>query len=90
VPTRPVFEQLSDDYDGIEDALRRHPWTESWARLQGGVRRRVPASGLVIEVEDPAGPLVRQDAPRTNVARVFGIRAAREERVRPPEAVQQG
>ncbi|GIW07768.1 MAG: type I-E CRISPR-associated protein Cas5/CasD [Dehalococcoidia bacterium] len=84
VPTRPIFEQFTDEYDGIEDALRRHAWTAAWAPSQEGLRRRLVASGLVMEVEDPAGPLVRQDVPRTTAARVFGIRAAREETISPP------
>lgn len=90
VPTRPVFERFTEDYDGIEDALRRYPWTESWARSQGELRRRLSDSGLVIEVEDPAGPLVRQDVPRTNLARVFDFRTAREELVAPPPAERKG
>ncbi len=77
-PTRPVFEALAQDYEGLEDALRRHPWSH----LGGGGRsRRAPASGLSrpldAYLEDPAGPLTRQDAVRTNAARQYGFRQVR-------------
>ncbi|MBV9852114.1 MAG: type I-E CRISPR-associated protein Cas5/CasD [Armatimonadetes bacterium] len=70
VPTRPIFEALMDRYDGLEDALCHHPW--SW---QGSPRPR-PAGALMAYVEDPAGPLTRQDALRLNAARVYDFRRA--------------
>jgi len=79
VPTRPIFEALTEAYAGIEDALRRHPW--SWLGASLHPRAGAPA---VVEayVEDESGPLVRQDAVLTNVARQYGFRRARRLEVR--------
>jgi CRISPR system Cascade subunit CasD len=87
IPTRPVFEALTDEYENIEDALARHPW--SWLGPLG--RERDPAEGtLVAYVEDEAGELRRQDAVRTNAARLYGFRQARRIYVQPPRAADGG
>jgi CRISPR system Cascade subunit CasD len=85
-PTRPVCDEtrdgLTDAYDGIEDALRRHPWSHLSSR--GGTRTPpCPATRLTAYVEvaegDAAGPtdVTRQDALRLNAARVYGFCRAR-------------
>jgi len=74
LPTRPVFEDLTERYEGIEDALTRHPW--SWLGACGQDRRPL-AHESVAYIEDEGGDLRRQDAVRTNVARQYGFRHAR-------------
>lgn len=88
--TRPIFDALTKDYSGVADALRRHPW--SWLgergrpRTEQDLRRQSgrAADPLTLEayVEDSAGPLSRQDAIRTNAARIYGFRQVR--RLDPP------
>lgn len=75
IPTRPVFEALTDAYEGLEDALEHHKW--SWLRSCGAVREKGRPEVLEAFVEDASGKLVRQDAVRTNQARQFGFRHAR-------------
>jgi CRISPR system Cascade subunit CasD len=83
LPTRPVFEALTGDYQGLEDALRKHPW--SWLKAKAASRgprhlqRQVGGGEVHLDayIEDSAGPLVRQDAVRTNSARQYGFRNAR-------------
>ena len=83
VPTRPIFEGLTDDYAGLEDALCRHEW--SWQGEANTLRhKRRPQEKRSAYIEDPAGPLLRQDAVRLNAARQYGFRQAREVQV-PPE-----
>ena len=81
IPTRPIFDALTEEYAGLEEALCRHEW--SWL---GAARQPRP---LLHEtrrayIEDPAGPLLRQDAVRLNAARQYGFRQAREVPL-PPE-----
>jgi CRISPR system Cascade subunit CasD len=83
IPTRPMFEALTEDYAGIEDALRRHPW--SWLGVCLHPRAGMPQA-VEAYVEDESGPLVRQDAVLTNVARQYGFRRARRIEVRPAPA----
>jgi len=83
VPTRPIFESLTEEYAGLEDALRRHPWSHLQADLRprqvrAEARRRV----LETFMEDPAGSLTRQDSLRLNAARQYGFRQVR--RLTPP------
>lgn len=74
IPTRPILEALTEEYADIEDALRRHPWSWLGARLE---YRTSNEPLLIIFVEDAQGPLLRQDAARTNAARQYGFRRAR-------------
>ena len=75
VPTRPIFEALTDVYEDLEDAVKRHSW--SWLGASHQPRPR-PDGRRRAYVEDPAGPLLRQDAVRLNAARQYGFRQARE------------
>jgi len=75
VPTRPILEQLTSDYDDLEIALRHHPW--SWLGARNEARERPRPESLAAYIEDAAGPLVRQDALRINPARQYGFRNAR-------------
>lgn len=81
IPTRPIYEMLSVDYGDLEDALRRHPW--SWlgaAAKEGGVRVRPHHLETFVEVHEGlvgTNIAVRQDAIRTNSARVYGFRTVK-------------
>ncbi|MGI5939726.1 MAG: type I-E CRISPR-associated protein Cas5/CasD [Thermoleophilia bacterium] len=70
VPTRPVFLGLTDDYDGLEDAVRRACWER--AGTAAGQPPRVDAW-----IEDCDGTFERQDALRLNRGRFFGVRRCR-------------
>jgi len=75
--TRPILDALTEDYMDLTDALRRHPW--SWLASHGRTRP-LPANTprtLDAFVEDPEGPLTRQDALRLNAARAYGFRQVR-------------
>lgn len=78
VPSRPVLDSLTDRYAGLEDALRRHPWSHLGA---GANRRPVPDRDrgrlLTTSLEDADGPLLRQDALRLNAARQYAFRRVR-------------
>lgn len=81
VPTRPILDGLTDDYADLEDAVAHHPW--SWLGTSGQPRP-FPHETRRAYIEDPAGPLLRQDAVRLNAARQYGFRQAREVQI-PPE-----
>jgi CRISPR system Cascade subunit CasD len=81
VPTRPIFEALTASYCGIEEALRRHPW--SW---HGAAMRSRPAPRRArISVEATDSRQVRPDALRVNPVRQYAFRPVRHlEPVAPP------
>lgn len=70
VPTRPVFCRLTCEYEGLEDALTREPWSPT---PRG---RRLPLA-LDAWVEDSHGETERQDALRVNIERFYGFRRCR-------------
>lgn len=70
VPTRPVFEAYTDRYEGLEDALHKHPW--SWLGGEAKPRTLKPEK-LVAYLEDRNGPYRRQDALRVNPLRQYGF-----------------
>lgn len=72
VPTRPIFENLTDRYDSLEDALRQYPW--SWLGACNHRRTNGPRVKPRAYVERVDGRLIRQDAIRINRARVYGFR----------------
>jgi len=75
VPSRPIFEEITDRYDSLEDALINHPW--SWMGACMSERRAQPPLGRQAYVEDTDGLFVSQDAVRTNAARQYGFRYVR-------------
>lgn len=70
VPTRPIFEALTNRYEGLEDALRKHPW--SWLGGEAELRRAKPKE-LTAYLEHDGGPYRRQDALRVNPLRQYGF-----------------
>lgn len=83
VPTRPIFEALTAEYEDLEQALRHHRWS-----CLAACRESRPVSDADLDrwleayLEDPAGALTRQDAVRLNTARQYGFRQVR--RLDPP------
>jgi CRISPR system Cascade subunit CasD len=77
VPTRPIFEEITDRYADLKEALNTHPW--EWG-LVGSRRRPKPERPLEAWVEAVHGEenaVRRQDAIRLNAARVYDFRLAR-------------
>lgn len=70
-PTRPVFDKITEDYDSIEDALKKIPWSCEYH--EGIIPKR-----LRCIVEDTNGDKYRNDAILTNPARMYGIRRVKE------------
>lgn len=70
-PTRPVFESLTDAYEGIEDALRRHPWS---CRAADGAIRKPSHDPLRVVFDSDDGLAERDDRPPHGTSRVFGRR----------------
>ena len=75
VPTRPVFDAVSDLYPSLEEALRAYPW--SWLSAANKLRS-FPVHALHGYVEDRDGPLTRQDAVHLNAVRSYGFRSVRQ------------
>jgi len=74
LPTRPIFEALTNRYEGLEDALRKHPW--SWLGGEAELRRAKPKK-LTAYLEQEGGTYRRQDALRVNPLRQYGFVAMR-------------
>ena len=81
VPTRPIFQAFTDEYDDIEDALRRRPWSWLWSCLWDGLEQRparyrsMKLDIFVERLDGEAAPRSssRQDAMRSNAARLYGF-----------------
>lgn len=74
IPTRPVFEELTTRYDGVEDALRRHQWSCFGV---GGRLRGTPSEKLRVVLEAPSGA-PRDDRPTHAPARLYARRFVKE------------
>jgi len=72
-PTRPIFEELTDRYSSIDEALQRHPWAHLGSKMRP---RPTPNGPLTAYVEAADGELTRQDAMRLNAARQYDFRRA--------------
>lgn len=76
VPSRPVFDRITSDYDSLECALKAEPRACS-----------SPCSSppkLTAWIEDPAGDYERPDALRLNQLRFYEFRRCRRLEVDPP------
>ena len=67
VPTRPVFEELTQKYETMEVALHKYPL---FVKIDKEVN-------LSCEMEEVDGPVQRQDRYPDNQARMFGYRSVR-------------
>jgi CRISPR system Cascade subunit CasD len=79
IPTRPIHDTMTEIYDDLENALRRHRW--SWLGSRN-ILRNCHSSHLDAFIEVPGnrtGPniAVRQNAVRTNAARVYGFHSVK-------------
>lgn len=77
IPTRPIFDSFSTVYEDLEDALLRHPWSWLGRAHKDGDRSR-PRQNLkgFVEVspeQHGSGIVTRQDAIRTNAARMYAF-----------------
>lgn len=72
VPTRPVFDGVTDVYVSLEDVMRHHPW--NWDA--GRCTREPRPQRLKCIIEDPTGNFTRYDRLRVNPARMYGWRRA--------------
>lgn len=78
VPTRPVFDRLTEDYANIEEALCRAEWAAPRSpREREMLRRTGQGPKLLAWIEDPEGEYERQDSMRTNQLRFYDFRRCR-------------
>jgi CRISPR system Cascade subunit CasD len=71
-PSRPVFEALTEEYESIEDTLRKHPWDWECKDTISERPRRLRCC-----LEDQEGDLLRPDQLPLNATRMFGLRRVR-------------
>jgi hypothetical protein len=78
VPSRPILDRLTDEYQDLENALRADPWagpgaSEGREAHKGG--RQAPKLLAWIECSD--GEYERQDSMRLNQLRFYDFRRCR-------------
>ena len=77
VPTRPIFDKFTSEYASLEDALRSCPWSWLGHRTKARQTNNPPLQLNVFLEQLPGtqGPnvSVRQEAMRTNSARLYGF-----------------
>ncbi len=67
IPSRPIFEALTNDYSSIEQALNDYPITKARARDRCQEKH-------YCEIEDKNGAHIRQDEIKVNMLREYGFR----------------
>jgi CRISPR system Cascade subunit CasD len=71
VPSRPILDRLTNEYQNLEDALPQEPWAAPPPRKAKHV------SNLLAWVECPDGECERQDSMRLNQLRFYDFRRCR-------------
>ena len=81
IPTRPVFEVLTERYANLEAALNHHGWSWLGARRELREGRNLPDKlRILVEPEsNQGGVILRQDALRVGLARQYAFRPEKEE-----------
>ncbi len=72
IPTRPVYECLTYEYESVRDALEQRPWR--WDGIASDSKNG-PPERLRCTIDDPNGSFVRDDLIRVNPARMYGRRS---------------
>lgn len=70
VPSRPLFERLTEEYESSEEALSREPWVPPRSPKSG---QQIPKK-LLAWIESTSGEYERQDALRLNQLRFYDFR----------------
>lgn len=70
IPSRPILQALTHDYETVEDALRKEPWEFGAKQLLKG--KLPPRLRCILESAD--GNVIRTDQVRINPARMYGTR----------------
>jgi CRISPR system Cascade subunit CasD len=75
VPSRPILDRLTDEYEDLESALRREPWAVGLShRREKTPQKTAPVSELTAWIECLDGEYERQDAIRLNQLRFYDFR----------------
>lgn len=84
MPSRPVLDRTTEEYQDLEAALRTEPWSchigtlrryeSGWFRRHPRVKQLNPPQRLTAWIEDPAGDYERPDAIRLNQLRFYDFR----------------
>jgi CRISPR system Cascade subunit CasD len=74
VPSRPVLDRLTDEYDTLESALRAEPWAAPRSPKQRKPLKDGHQPKLQAWVETPDGEYERQDSIRLNQLRFYEFR----------------
>ena len=89
VPSRPVFERLTEEgeYQDLESALRDEPWSAPRTLRQ---RKAMEGTSLIAWIETPDGEFERQDAMRLNQLRFYDFRRCTRIEIPIPEESLEG
>ena len=80
IPSRPVFEELTDSYGSIDEAIEKHPW--KWEAQPQRAHRPENVTALVeVDDEDVSELATRQDKVLKSPTRQYGMRYVRSTRV---------
>jgi CRISPR system Cascade subunit CasD len=75
VPSRPIFERLAKEYDDIESALKKEPWSAPKSPNEREVRQKSKRLQKIMAwIECSDGVYERQDAVRLNQLRFYEFR----------------
>lgn len=70
IPSRPIFEELTNQYQSLQDTLTSYPWEALYDGEPAPARLRCI-------LEDEEGTHFRPDGPMANLARMYQYRAVR-------------
>ena len=76
VPTRPIFDKITQEYPSLEEALRQIP--RSWLGSQKKERSNKESRRSSAFVEDVSGAFIRQDIIRVGPGRQYGFLTLKE------------
>lgn len=80
-PTRPVVEEITQQYESLSDAIRKYPWSASTLEIRMTTLRKnddLKPQRLHCVVEDASGKHTQTDRMEINPARMYGIRHVEE------------
>lgn len=78
VPTRPILDRLTYEYEDLEEALKKEPWAAPISpKERKALQRSIQAPNLLAWIEDWDGEHMRQDAIRLNQLRFYDFRRCR-------------
>ncbi|MHA1269851.1 MAG: type I-E CRISPR-associated protein Cas5/CasD [Candidatus Helarchaeota archaeon] len=76
IPTRPIFEDLTNEYSSVKEAMEKIKWSHPFDPYYSDPKKKPKTLRCIIE--DPDGNILQQDSLKISPSRIYSFRRLKE------------